>query len=142
MLKCCNVSKPKGILTGFSVIGKTGCKIVFHLNIKFEVHYIHINIEPIGIIKKAGKYTEILIYSDFEQVVKNTISKLGKSVENGQKLLIIHKNNDQNDGHQVQVTKTALIERAGNVLKVGKINANDDSVIDVRLDFDEPVMSK
>ena len=83
-----------------------------------------------------------MIYSDFEQVVKNTISKLGKSVESGQKLLIIHKNNDQNDGHQVQVTKTALIERAGNILKVGKINANDDSVIDVRLDFDEPVMAK
>ena len=106
------------------------------------MHYIHINIEPIGIIKKAGKYTEILIYSDFEQVVKNTIYKLGKSVGSGQKLLIIHKNNDQNDGHQVQVTKTALIERVGNVLKVKKINANDDSVIDVRLDFDEPVIAQ
>ena len=78
-----------------------------------------------------------MIYSDFEQVVKNTISKLGKSMESGQKLLIIHKNNDQNDVHQVQVTKTTLIDRAGNILKVGKINANDDSVIDVRLDCDE-----
>ena len=35
------------------------------------------------------------------------------------------------------MTKTALIERAGNVLKVGKINASEDSVIDVRLDNDE-----
>ena len=113
-----------------------------YISIQIRGAFIHINIEPIGIIKKAGKYTEILIYSDFEQVVKNTISKLGKSVESGQKLLIIHKNNDQNDGHQVQVTKTALIERAGNILKVGKINANDDSVIDVRLDFDGPVMAK
>ena len=78
-----------------------------------------------------------MIYSDFEQVVKNTISKLGKSMESGQKLLIIHKNNDQNDVHQVQVTKTTLIDRAGNILKVGKINANDDSVIDVRLDCDD-----
>ncbi len=58
-------------------------------------------------------------------------------MENGQELLIIHKNNDQNDCHQVQVTKTALVERVENVLKVRKINANDDSVIDVRLDNDE-----
>lgn len=78
-----------------------------------------------------------MIYSDFEQVIKNTVSKLGKGMETGQKLLIIHKNCDRNDCHQVQVTKTALVERIGNVLKVRKINANDDSVIDVRLDNDE-----
>lgn len=65
------------------------------------------------------------------------LSKIGKSMESGQKLLIIHKNNDQNDVHQVQITKTTLIECVGNVLKVKKINANDDSVIDVRLDNDE-----
>ena len=80
-----------------------------------------------------------MIYSDFEQVIKNTISKLSKSTENNQKLLIIHKNKDQNDVHQVQVTKTAFIERAGNILKVENINAIDDSVIDVRLDSDESI---
>ena len=63
-------------------------------------------------------------------------------MESDQKLLIIHKNNGKNDGHQVQVTKTALIERAGNILKVGKINANDDSVIDVRLDCDETAIAQ
>ncbi len=105
----------------------------------FRGAFIHINIKPIGIIKKAGKYSEILIYSDFEQVVKNTISKLGKSMGSSKNLLIIHKNNDQNDGHQVQVTKTAFIERVGNILKVEKINASDDSVIDVRFDSDELV---
>jgi len=104
--------------------------------------FIHINIESIGIIKKAGKYSEILIYSDFEQVVNNTISKLSKSAVNHQKLLIIHKNKNQNDGHQVQVTKTKLIERAGNILKVKNINAIDDSVIDVRLDSDDLISGK
>jgi len=83
-----------------------------------------------------------LIYSDFEQVVKNTISKLEKSVGISQNLLIIHKNNGQNDGHQVQVTKTAFIECVGNVLKVKKINANDDSVIDVRFDSDDLVVGQ
>ncbi|MGP8337327.1 MAG: hypothetical protein ACT6FC_03725 [Methanosarcinaceae archaeon] len=103
---------------------------------------MHLNIEPIGIIKKAGKYSEILIYSDFEEIIKNMVSKLGKGVENGQKLLIIHKNCDKDDCHQVQVTKTALIERVGNVLKVRKINANDNSVIDVRLDNDELIVGQ
>ena len=133
--------------TGFDVIEKIKCRTTF--NVKLIVistltnrgAFIHINIEPIGIIKKAGKYSEILIYSDFEQIVKNTVSQLGKNIESSQNLLIIHKNNDQNDGHQVQVTKTALIKRAGNVLKVGKIEANEDSVIDVRLDIDESITS-
>ena len=83
-----------------------------------------------------------MIYSDFEQIVKNTISKLSKSAAKHQKLLIIHKNKGQNDGHQVQVTKTAFIERAGNILKVENINAIDDSVIDVRLDNDELISDK
>ena len=78
-----------------------------------------------------------MIYSDFEQIVKNTVAQLDKNIKSSQNLLIIHKNSDQNDGHQVQVTKTALIKRAGNVLKVGKIEANEDSVIDVRLDINE-----
>jgi hypothetical protein len=98
--------------TGFDVIEKIKCRTTF--NVKLIVistltnrgAFIHINIEPIGIIKKAGKYSEILIYSDFEQIVKNTVSQLGKNIESSQNLLIIHKNNDQKDGHQVQVTKT------------------------------------
>ena len=55
----------------------------------------------------------------------------------GQKLLVIHKNNSkkQIDGHQVQVTKATLLERKGNLLTISKIEANEDSVIDVRLDL-------
>jgi hypothetical protein len=78
-----------------------------------------------------------LIYSDFEQVVRNLITKLGKSANAGQNLLIVHRNRNSIDGHQVEVTKTPLIERVGNVLKVGKIDANEDSVIDVRLDVSD-----
>ncbi|OPY16000.1 MAG: hypothetical protein A4E23_01877 [Methanomethylovorans sp. PtaU1.Bin073] len=98
---------------------------------------MRIHLEPIGIIKKAGKYSEIMIYSDFEQVVKNVISKIGTEIS-GQKLLIVHKNRSSDgDGHQVQVTKADLIERVGNILKVGSIDASEDSVIDVRLDTGE-----
>ncbi|MGB3908353.1 MAG: hypothetical protein WBL02_07975 [Methanomethylovorans sp.] len=98
---------------------------------------MRIHLEPIGIIKKAGKYSEIMIYSDFEQIVKNVISKIGNEI-NGQKLLIVHKSrgSDEN-GHQVQITKADLVERIGNILKIGKIDASDDSVIDVRLDTSE-----
>jgi hypothetical protein len=95
---------------------------------------MRINLEPIGIIKKAGKCSEILIYSDFEQLVKNMMSKLGKNDDDQHNLVIIHKNKDPNDLHQVKVTKTHFIDRVGNILKVGKIDANDDSVIDVRLE--------
>lgn len=98
---------------------------------------MRIHLEPIGIIKKAGKYSEIMIYSDFEQVVKNVISKIGTEIS-GQKLLIVHKNRSSDgDGHQVQITKADLIERVGNILKVGNIDASEDSVIDVRLDMGE-----
>lgn len=75
-----------------------------------------------------------MIYSDFEQVVRNLITKIGKSASAGQNLLIVHRNKNPTDGHQVEITKTPLIERVGNVLKVGKIDAHEDSVIDVRLD--------
>ena len=98
---------------------------------------MHLNLEPIGIIKRVANKSEILIYSDFEQVIKNIVSKIGEGAERGQKLLVIHKNNNikQTDGHQVQVTKATLLERNGNLLTISKIDANEDSVIDVRLDF-------
>ncbi|MEZ5335767.1 MAG: hypothetical protein R2741_11290 [Methanolobus sp.] len=95
---------------------------------------MRINLEPIGIIKKAGKCSEILIYSDFEQLVKNVMSKLGKNNDDQHSLVVIHKNKNSNDLHQVEITKTQFIERVGNILKVAKIDANDDSVIDVRLE--------
>lgn len=98
---------------------------------------MRIHLEPIGIIKKAGKYSEIMIYSDFEQVIKNVISKIGNEIS-GQKLLIVHKNRSSDgDGHQVQITKVDFVERVGNILKIGKIDASDDSVIDVQLDTNE-----
>ena len=98
---------------------------------------MHLNLEPIGIIKKVANKSEILIYSDFEQVIKNIVSKIEEGAERGQKLLVIHKNNiiKQMDGHQVQVTKATLLERNGNLLTISKIEANEDSVIDVRLDL-------
>ncbi|AYK14923.1 MAG: hypothetical protein ACOX7X_04780 [Methanosarcina flavescens] len=98
---------------------------------------MHLNLEPIGIIKKVANKSEILIYSDFEQVIKNIVSKIEEGAERGQKLLVIHKNNNikQMDGHQVQVTKATLLERNGNLLTISKIEANEDSVIDVRLDL-------
>lgn len=98
---------------------------------------MRINLEPIGIIKKAGKYSEVLIYSEFEQVVKNLVSKIGKNPVCGQELLIVHKNGNGDDVHQVEITKTTVLDRVGNILKVGKINAHDDSVIDVRINVNE-----
>ncbi len=99
--------------------------------------YMHFSLEPIGIITKVANKSEILIYSDFEQVIRNIVSKIGEGAEKGQKLLVIHKNNNQKqmDGHQVQVTKATLLERKGNLLTISKIEANEDSVIDVRLDL-------
>ena len=96
---------------------------------------MRINLEPIGIIKKAGKCSEILIYSDFDQLVKSMMSKLNKNENIEHDVLIVHKSKDSDDLHQVQITKTNFIDRVGNILRVGKIDAIDDSVIDVRLDI-------
>ena len=98
---------------------------------------MHLNLEPIGIIKKVANKSEILIYSDFEQIIRNIFSAIGEGAEVGQKILVIHKNNSKKleDGHQVQVTKATLLGRKGNLLTISKIEANEDSVIDVRLDY-------
>ncbi len=98
---------------------------------------MHLNLEPIGIIKKVANKSEILIYSDFEQIIRNIFSTIGEGAEVGQKILVIHKDNSKKlvDGHQVQVTKATLLGRKGNLLTISKIEANEDSVIDVRLDL-------
>lgn len=98
---------------------------------------MRIDLEPIGIIKKAGKNSEILIYSEFEQVVKNLVSKFGPSSLQGKEVLVIHKSRSGGNVHQVEVSRAKLINRVGNILKIGKINANEDSVIDIWPDIAE-----
>jgi len=53
--------------------------------------------------------------------------------EKGTKVIIIHKKIESSDQHQVQITSTELINRKGNLLTVKGIEADNDSVIDVRL---------
>lgn len=95
-----------------------------------EVIQLNLRIEPIGIIKKStAGLADVLIYSDFEHVICNVIEKF----EKGTKVLIIHKNNESNDKHQVKVSAAELIHKKGNLLTVKGIEADNDSVIDVRL---------
>jgi hypothetical protein len=54
-------------------------------------------------------------------------------VEKGTKMLIVHKNMESSDNHQVQVSAAELVNRKGNLLIVKGITADNDSVIDVRL---------
>lgn len=91
---------------------------------------MNLNIQPIGIIKKANSgLSDVLIYSEFEKVIGNMMEKF----ENGSNLLIVHKNKLTKDEHQVKVSLAELINCNGNLLKVKGIDADDDSVIDVRL---------
>jgi len=91
---------------------------------------LNLKIEPIGIIKKTSAgLSDILIYSDFEHILGNVLEKF----EKGTKVLIIHKKIESSDQHQVQITSTELINRKGNLLTVRGIEADNDSVIDVRL---------
>ncbi len=53
--------------------------------------------------------------------------------EKGTKVLIVHKNCESKDKHQVKVSAAELINRKGNLLTVKGIEADNDSVIDVRL---------
>ncbi|MBE0521407.1 MAG: hypothetical protein IBX39_03975 [Candidatus Methanoperedenaceae archaeon] len=89
-----------------------------------------LNIQPIGIIKKANSgHSDVLIYSDFKKIIGNIMEKF----ENGTNLLIVHKNMHEKDEHQVRVSIAELINCKGNLLKVKGIDADDDPVIDVRL---------
>ena len=91
---------------------------------------MHLKIKPIGVIKKSSSdISDILIYSDFERVIGSIMSE----IEKGTNLLIVHKNHLSLDGHQVQVSNAQLINRKGNLLTVKGIEADNDSLIDVRL---------
>ena len=95
-----------------------------------EVIHLNLKIEPIGIIKNtASGLSDILIYSDYEPILGNVIEQF----EKGTKVLIIHKNTESRDEHQVKVTLTELINRKGNLLTVKGIDVDNDSVIDVRM---------
>jgi len=88
-----------------------------------------LTVEPIGSIRKSANKTEILIYSEFEQVVTNMVRKFGDNPERGQKLLVVHKCKE--GVNQLKVTETTLLERKGNVLTISKIDASDGPVIDI-----------
>ncbi len=91
---------------------------------------MNLTIRPIGVIKKSNSgLTDVLIYSDFEHILGSIMEKF----EKGTKVLIVHKNGDSKDRHQVKVSSAELINRKGNLLTVKGIEADNDSVIDVRL---------
>ncbi len=99
-------------------------------NMLFEVISLNLNIKPIGVIKKSGSgLCDVIIYSDFEQVLSSTMEKF----ENGKNLLIVHQNDTSRDSHRVQVSAAELINRKGNLLTVKGLEADNDSVIDIRL---------
>lgn len=91
---------------------------------------MNLTIQPIGVIKKSSSgLADVLIYSDFEQILGSIMEKF----ERGTKVLIVHKNGESKDKHQVKVSAAELINRKGNLLVVKGIEADNDSVIDVRL---------
>ncbi len=91
---------------------------------------MHLNIKPIGVIKKTSAgLSDVCVYSDFEKVISNIMEKF----EKGTNLVIVHMNLHSPDGHQVQVSNAELINRKGNLLTVKGLEADDDPVIDVRL---------
>lgn len=91
---------------------------------------MNLTIKPIGVIKKSNSgLADVLIYSDFEQILGSIMEKF----EKGTRVLIVHKNGESKDKHQVKVSAAELINRKGNLLTVKGIEADNDSVIDVRL---------
>ncbi|HEY9247083.1 MAG TPA: hypothetical protein VIO11_09580 [Candidatus Methanoperedens sp.] len=91
---------------------------------------MNLQIKPIGVIKKSGSgLCDVIIYSDFEHVLSSIMEKF----ENGKNLLIVHQNGMNNDSHQVRVSAAELINRKGNLLTVKGLEADNDSVIDIRL---------
>jgi len=67
---------------------------------------VNLKIEPIGIIRSADSgLTDVLIYSDFEKVLGDMM------IEKGTKMLIVHKNMESSDHHQVNVSAAELVNR-------------------------------
>lgn len=91
---------------------------------------MHLKIKAIGVIKKTSAgLSDVCVYSDFEKILGSIMEKF----EKGTNLLIVHKNHRSLDGHQVQVSNAELINRKGNLLTVKGIDADDDSLIDLRI---------
>ena len=91
---------------------------------------MHLKIKPIGVIKKSNSgLSDVIIYSDFERDLGGVMEEFEKGIN----LLIVHKNNRSTDEHQVKISAAELINRRGNLLTVKGIEADDDSVIDIRL---------
>ena len=93
---------------------------------------MRIDLEPIGIVKNSGQHSEILIYSEFEQIVNNLIEKIDERKEKQQKLLVVLNNKNSKDVHQIQISNTTIINRNGNVFRVDNIDANGEPIIDIR----------
>ncbi len=90
---------------------------------------MNLEIKPIGVIKKCNSgLADVLIYSDYEQILS-----VMEKFEKGTMVLIVHKNSESKDRHQVRVSAAELVNRKGNLLTVKGIEADNDSVIDVRL---------
>ncbi|WNY26503.1 hypothetical protein [Methanolapillus ohkumae] len=90
-----------------------------------------LTVEPIGSIRKQANKTEILIYSEFEQVVTSMVDKFGNHPAKGQKLWVVHKSKD--GARQLKVTEATLVERKGNILTVSKFDASEGPVIDITI---------
>jgi len=88
-----------------------------------------LTVEPIGSIKKSANKTEILIYSEFEQIITNMVQRFGDNPEKGQKILIVHKSKD--GVNQLKVSETTLIERNGNMLTVSQMDDSEGPVVDI-----------
>ncbi len=90
---------------------------------------MNLRIKPIGVIKKSNSgLSDVIIYSDFEHVLGSIMEQF----EKGKNLLIVHKNGMSTDTHQVQVSAAELVTRKGNLLTVKGLDADNDSVIDIR----------
>jgi hypothetical protein len=91
---------------------------------------LNLKIEPIGVIKKCAMgLADILIYSDYENILRN----MKKKPAEGTSLIIVHKGIKALDEHQVEVSSAELINRNGNILRVKGLEAENDSLIDIRL---------
>lgn len=91
---------------------------------------MNLKIQPIGVIKPSNSgITDVLIYSEHEHLLAN----INEKFEKGTNLLIVHKNSESSERNQVQISTAELLSRKGNLLTVKGIEANNDSLIDIRL---------
>lgn len=98
-----------------------------------SVIFMLLTLESIGSIRKSMNKTEILIYSEYEDVISDMVREIGDDTTKGQKIIVVSKNNNKSsEKNRVRIAEATIIDRKDNVLTIEKSDIQEGPVIDLK----------